>query len=41
MPNTDKEKEFEVHDKEILMKARNILDQAKSKKKMVDAGFKI
>ena len=37
MSNTAEEKGFEVHDNEILVKARNILDQAKSAKGMADA----
>ena len=37
MSNTGEEKGFEVHDNEILVKARNILDQAKSAKEMAHA----
>lgn len=37
MSNTAEEKGFEVHDNEILVKARNILDQTKSAKGMADA----
>ena len=37
MSNTAGEKGFEVHDNEILVKARNILDQTKSAKGMADA----